>query len=121
MAKAKTLSTDEKLDLLIAVLKANGMSLPEALDPQPASTTEAATAALAAIGGEHYWLLPGNGVRLAFDLGSLPAGLSAAQMRRCVLRVVASEVRYVREHEAVAAVVELAVSTSSTNEEGQTS
>jgi hypothetical protein len=35
MAKAKTLSTDEKLDLRIAVLKANGMSLPEALDPQP--------------------------------------------------------------------------------------
>jgi hypothetical protein len=35
MAKAKTLSTDEKLDLLIEVLKANGISLPEALDPKP--------------------------------------------------------------------------------------
>ena len=77
-------------------------TLLEARDPPPASTAEAAT------GGEHYWLRPGNGVRLAFDLDSLPAGLSAAQMRRCVLRVVASEVRYVREHEAVAAVVELA-------------
>lgn len=35
MAKAKSLSTDEKLDLLIEVLKANGISLPEALDPKP--------------------------------------------------------------------------------------
>ena len=35
MAKAKTLSTEEKLDLLIAVLKANGFSLPKVLDPEP--------------------------------------------------------------------------------------
>lgn len=40
MAKAKTLSTDEKLDLLIAVLKANGISLPEALDPKPEEEAE---------------------------------------------------------------------------------
>jgi hypothetical protein len=35
MAKAKALTTDEKLNLLIAVLKANGFTLPEALDPKP--------------------------------------------------------------------------------------
>jgi|JI10StandDraft_1071094.scaffolds.fasta_scaffold986432_3 hypothetical protein len=40
MAKAKTLTTNEKLDLLIAVLKANGISLPEALDPQPEEEAE---------------------------------------------------------------------------------
>ncbi|HPE04506.1 MAG TPA: hypothetical protein PK101_07820, partial [Thauera sp.] len=99
-------------------------TLLEAFDPPHASTAEAATAggadtATAGVAGtkveaeaaeaEYYWLLTGYGVRLAFDLASLPAGLSAAQMQRCVLRVVASEVRYVREHEAVAAVVELAV------------
>lgn len=99
-------------------------TLLEAFDPPHASTAEAATAggadtATAGVAGtkveaeaaeaEYYWLLTGYGVRLAFDLASLPAGFSAAQMQRCVLRVVASEVRYVREHEAVAAVVELAV------------
>ena len=35
MTKAKALTTDEKLDLLIAVLKANGFSLPKVLDPEP--------------------------------------------------------------------------------------
>lgn len=108
-AAERTVAAAKPGSVAFAGSSAVSTTLLEALDPQPASTTEAATAALAAIGGEHYWLLPGNGVRLAFDLGSLPAGLSAAQMRRCVLRVVASEVRYVREHEAVAAVVELAV------------
>jgi len=40
MAKAKTLSTDEKLDLLIEILNANGISLPEALDPHPEEEAE---------------------------------------------------------------------------------
>lgn len=102
-AAERTVAAAKPGSVAFAGSSAVSTTLLEARDPPPASTAEAAT------GGEHYWLRPGNGVRLAFDLDSLPAGLSAAQMRRCVLRVVASEVRYVREHEAVAAVVELAV------------
>lgn len=35
MTKAKKLTDSEKLDAIIAVLKANGISLPPALDPAP--------------------------------------------------------------------------------------
>ncbi|MER2554800.1 MAG: hypothetical protein ABTQ28_16210 [Thauera sp.] len=91
------------------LLEALALPLASTAEASTAGGNESPTAAVVATEAEYYWLLTGHGVRLAFDLANLPAGLSAARMQRCVVRVVASEVRYVREHEAVAAVVELAV------------